>query len=195
MDTQQPEFGAIYRRLTQRFMPAERPRPVSPHVLAIGQVVLAVQRLQDSLQRLAGVFVTDARAPRAWAGPLRAAPLEVLLERLRPLADRAGAPWQSDLQVLLAHADAAREVLDWVLFARVPAPHAPALLGLHERIASADQIAQFADAVARLDAAFCALGAQHVLDCHQRGVTPGNLPRAPMRPAKPRTRRREGVGV
>jgi hypothetical protein len=41
------EFGEIYNRSTQRFMPASVPKQVSRKVLAISQVVLAFQHLHD----------------------------------------------------------------------------------------------------------------------------------------------------
>ena len=50
------EFGEIYNRLTQRFMPASVPKQISRKVLAISQVVLAFQHLQDSLRRVVGIF-------------------------------------------------------------------------------------------------------------------------------------------
>ena len=185
------EFGEIYNRLTQRFMPASVPKQVSRKVLAISQVVLAFQHLQDSLRRVVGIFQdrtmsvaslpdvgmtagVGAGADAAGAGAL--ASIESLLRQLGALAHAPQTGWQKDLQVMIARAEAAREVLDLLLFSRPASAQALTLLGLPKALTSAEQIEHFADEVGRLDAAFFALGAQYVLDRHYQGVGPGILP-------------------
>jgi len=185
------EFGEIYNRLTQRFMPASVPKQVSRKVLAISQVVLAFQHLQDSLRRVVGIFQdrttsvaslpdvgmtagVGAGADAAGAGAL--ASIESLLRQLGALAHAPQTGWQKDLQVMIARAEAAREVLDLLLFFRPASAQALTLLGLPKAVTSAEQIEHFADEVGRLDAAFFALGAQYVLDRHYQGVGSGILP-------------------
>jgi hypothetical protein len=193
------EFGEIYNRLTQRFMPASVPKHVSRKVLAISQVVLAFQHLQDSLRRVVGIFQdrtsgvaslsevgTRASVGADAAGALVS--IESLLRQLGALAHAPQTGWQKDLQVMIARAEAAREVLDLLLFSRPASTQALALLGLPKAVASAEQIEHFADEVGRLDAAFFALGAQYVLDRHYQGVGPGILPLLDRNSAQPRRR-------
>ena len=197
------EFGEIYNRLTQRFMPASVPKQISRKVLAISQVVLAFQHLQDSLRRVVGIFQdrstvvasrpdvgtragVGAGVDAAGAGAL--ASIESLLRQLGALAHAPQTGWQKDLQVMIARAEAAREVLDLLLFSRPASAQALALLGLPKAVASAEQIEHFADEVGRLDAAFFALGAQYVLDRHYQGVEPGLLPLLDSKAALPRRR-------
>jgi hypothetical protein len=193
------EFGEIYNRLTQRFMPASVPKHVSRKVLAISQVVLAFQHLQDSLRRVVGIFqdrtsgvaALSAVGTRASVGADAAGALVSIESLLRQLGALAHAPqtgWQKDLQVMIARAEAAREVLDLLLFSRPASTQALALLGLPKAVASAEQIEHFADEVGRLDAAFFALGAQYVLDRHYQGVGPGILPLLDRNSAQPRRR-------
>jgi hypothetical protein len=116
------EFGEIYNRLTQRFMPASVPKQVSRKVLAISQVVLAFQHLQDSLRRVVGIFqdrttgvaslpdvgtTAGVGADATGAGAL--ASIESLLRQLGALAHAPQTGWQKDLQVMIARAEAARE--------------------------------------------------------------------------------------
>jgi len=197
------EFGEIYNRLTQRFMPASVPKQVSRKVLAISQVVLAFQHLQDSLRRVVGIFqdrssdvasaseVGTRAAVRATIGTDAASAMVSIESLLRQLGALAHAPqtgWQEDLQVMIARAEAAREVLDLLLFSRPASAQALALLGLPKAVASAEQIEHFADEVGRLDAAFFALGAQYVLDRHHQGVRPGILPLWDSKSTQPRRR-------
>jgi hypothetical protein len=193
------EFGEIYNRLTQRFMPASVPKHVSRKVLAISQVVLAFQHLQDSLRRVVGIFqdrtsgvaALSEVGTRASVGADAAGALVSIESLLRQLGALAHAPqtgWQKDLQVMIARAEAAREVLDLLLFSRPASTQALALLGLPKAVASAEQIEHFADEVGRLDAAFFALGAQYVLDRHYQGVGPGILPLLDRNSAQPRRR-------
>ena len=187
------EFGEIYNRLTQRFMPASVPKQVSRKVLAISQVVLAFQHLQDSLRRVVGIFQdrtmsvaslpdvgmragVGAGADADAAGTGALASIESLLRQLGALAHAPQTGWQKDLQVMIARAEAAREVLDLLLFFRPASAQALTLLGLPKAVTSAEQIEHFADEVGRLDAAFFALGAQYVLDRHYQGVGSGILP-------------------
>ncbi|WP_158900754.1 hypothetical protein [Burkholderia sp. L27(2015)] len=205
------EFGEIYNRLTQRFMPASVPKQVSRKVLAISQVVLAFQHLQDSLRRVVGIFqdrpagaasLPDAgmRARvRAGADADAAGALVSIESLLRQLGALAHAPqtgWQKDLQVMIARAEAAREVLDLLLFSRPASAQALILLGLPKALTSAEQIEHFADEVGRLDAAFFALGAQYVLDRHYQGVGQGILPLPASNSVQPRRRtKRESAKV
>jgi hypothetical protein len=180
-------------------MPASVPKHVSRKVLAISQVVLAFQHLQDSLRRVVGIFqdrtsgvaALSEVGTRASVGADAAGALVSIESLLRQLGALAHAPqtgWQKDLQVMIARAEAAREVLDLLLFSRPASTQALALLGLPKAVASAEQIEHFADEVGRLDAAFFALGAQYVLDRHYQGVGPGILPLLDRNSAQPRRR-------
>lgn len=181
------EFADLYARLTLRFKPAAVPKQVCRRVLAISQVVLAFQHLQDTLQRLNGIFQSQAAIVPAPA-PQTEASIEYLLLRLEALAKTAAAGWQTDLKVLLDRAQAAREVFDLLLCARAASPRSLALLGMPASMAAAQTVEQFAEEVERLDAAFFALGAGHVLDCHERGVALDGTPLARGVYLKPRRR-------
>ena len=170
------EFGDIYQRLTARFVPDPTPQPMSPRVLAIGQAGLAFLRLQDTLERLVGLF----EAHPTWLQPKikrEGKSLEQRLDRLRHIAIPSNTLWQRDLSILIARADALVEMLDFIFLARSVSRKSLSLLDLPESNLTTPQIAQFAEQVTRLDAAFYALGAHYVLDCHEKGLGLDGQPR------------------
>lgn len=184
------EFGDIYQRLTQRFMPDSAPKQIDPKALAIGHAVLAFQQLQDTLQRLVALF--DGQAAGSGSGSISAkrtrGSLEHLLDRLRLLATMPKTLWQHDLHSLIARADTLVEVLDFILLSRAVSRKSLSLLNLPEANLSAQEVDQFADEVTRLDSAFFALGAQHVLDCHEKGIGLDGRPREKLINVQPRLR-------
>jgi len=163
-----PDFAEIYARLTQRIAAAPPPRRSCARTLAIAQVAMAFQHLQDTLLRVIGLHrYRFSDVPDALPAD---ASLDLLLARLGQLAGSVDEPWCKDLQVLVEHALAARALTDHLLAFRQASAATLTQLGLTQVPQSAAEIDAFAMEVEKLDAAFFALGAEYVLDCHHRGL-------------------------
>ncbi len=168
--TPTPDFKGICNGSMPRVIPTEQPKkPDNPRALAIDQMVLAFESLEDRLQHVTAIF----QPPITGTAPAQDQHAQSSIENvLLELGAIAHAPphtgWKDDLRVLIKRASAAREVFDLLLFSRHASPHSFALLGLPTLIASMEQIAHFADEVKRIETALFAPVAEYVLSYPDR---------------------------